>query len=303
MLSTRPKRTIKAYAKDLRHRFEMALEKLESENKREKRIRREIVARYLRSRQQLADVWVDQRTEKDNFYYELTSRNRRDLGSLISSLLGLPPLDAFNYLEELRTNEELVNHVREAWSSDSSRADSVVGFGRREGWYAFIRALKPKVVVETGVHDGVGALVILSALRKNLDEGYPGRYIGTDINPRAGWLIPPGFDEISTVLYGDSLESLARLDDSIDVFINDSDHSAEYEAAEYEAIAPLLSDTSLILGDNSHSTDSLREFAKKTGRPYVFFREEPHNHWYPGAGIGISPSRIPSTVGSRRNFG
>ena len=295
MRRNRPDRTIKACAKDVQRRIRIALEKLEPDSKREKRIRREIVARYLQRDQHLADIWVNQRTERDNFYYELTSKNRHDLASQISTLLGLSPAEVFNYLEELRTNVELSRHVRDAWSVNSSRADSVVGYGRREGWYGFIRALKPKVVVETGVHDGLGALVILSALKKNLEEGYPGKYIGTDINPSAGWLITSSFKKMSSVLYGDSLESITRLEDSVDVFINDSDHSAEYESAEYEAIAPLLNATSLILGDNSHSTDSLREFAEKTGRPYVFFREQPHNHWYPGAGIGISPARAPLT--------
>jgi hypothetical protein len=26
----------------------------------------------------------------------------------------------------------------------------------------------------------------------------------------------------------------------------------------------------------------------KTGRNFVFFKEQPKAHWYPGAGIGIS---------------
>jgi hypothetical protein len=44
------------------------------------------------------------------------------------------------------------------------------------------------------------------------------------------------------ILYGDSIESLAKLDESIDLFINDSDHSAEYEAREYITVGPRLSE-------------------------------------------------------------
>ena len=47
----------------------------------------------------------------------------------------------------------------------------------------------------------------------------------------------------------------------------------------------------LIIGDNSHESDSLSRFASETGRCFVFFRETPKNHWYPGAGIGFAFER------------
>ena len=74
----------------------------------------------------------------------------------------------------------------------------------------------------------------------------------------------------------------------IDLFINDSDHSAEYEFKEYLAIKNKLSKTGIILGDNSHSTDKLIKFSIENNRRFILFRDEPSNHWYPGAGIGIS---------------
>jgi hypothetical protein len=72
------------------------------------------------------------------------------------------------------------------------------------------------------------------------------------------------------------------------LFINDSDHSADYEYAEYEVINPKLSQSAIILGDNSHVTDKLSLFSRLQARNYVFFSEKPDQHWYPGAGIGIS---------------
>ena len=61
-----------------------------------------------------------------------------------------------------------------------------------------------------------------------------------------------------------------------------------YEADEYKTIISKLSKNSVILGDNSHSTDELLKFSIEHGRNFVLFRERPKNHWYPGAGIGIS---------------
>jgi len=50
------------------------------------------------------------------------------------------------------------------------------------------------------------------------------------------------------ILYGDSITSLKTLSEPIDLFINDSDHSAEYEAREYQVIEPLLSEDALSPG-------------------------------------------------------
>ena len=79
-----------------------------------------------------------------------------------------------------------------------------------------------------------------------------------------------------------------KIEEPIDIFINDSDHSSEYEFQEYLSIEERISPDSIILGDNSHFTNSLSKFSKRTNRNFVFFKEIPKNHWYPGAGIGIS---------------
>ena len=62
---------------------------------------------------------------------------------------------------------------------------------------------------------------------------------------------------IMDTFYGDSLETLNLFDGLIDLFINDSDHSTEYEAKGYNAIANKLSENAIILGDNSHCSDKL----------------------------------------------
>jgi predicted O-methyltransferase YrrM len=164
----------------------------------------------------------------------------------------------------------------------------VARFGRRVGWYALVRALKPRVVVETGIEKGLGAMVLCAALQRNAEQGHPGRYYGTDIDPSAGMLLCEPYSSIGKILYGDSIESLQALAPPIDLFINDSDHSAEYEAREYRTIAPKLSERAIIVGDNAHVTDELLKFSRENGRHFLFFREEPANHWYLGAGIGLS---------------
>lgn len=242
--------------------------------------------------------WAPKWTEDDNFYYDLTSHNRADLASLVAVLCGEQIEVIDGYLFELSKDSALRSHIRSALVTDPKLSDIEIGFGRREGWYAFIRALKPKVVVETGVHHGVGACVITAALLRNAEEGHPGQYFGTDIDPSAGRLLSGPYAEFGRVVYGDSIASLSSIMLPIDIFINDSDHSADYEGREYEGVEPKLSERSLVLGDNSHVTSELNEWARRNRRPFVFFREEPLDHWYPGAGIGISPVSIPLSLNS-----
>ena len=234
--------------------------------------------------------WLLTSRETTNFTYDLAPLNLRYLAATVAEVTGKSVLDIEGYIRELEADDRLREHVRLATerSRDATLADPEPRFARRLGWYSVVRATKPRVVVETGVDKGLGACVLTAALLRNRGEGFVGRYFGTDINPRAGYLLSGIYGELGEILYGDSIESLRALDHSIDVFVSDSDHSPEYEAMEYEVVAEKLCENALILGDNSHRTDRLLEFAQATGRRFLFFQEQPQDHWYPGAGIGFA---------------
>ena len=180
-------------------------------------------------------------------------------------------------------------------------SDIEINYGRRLGWYTFVRVLKPRIVVETGVDHGVGSCVLASALLRNISEGYAGKYYGTEIRSEAGQFFTGKYAAAGKILYDDSIESLKNLDEKIDLFVNDSDHSSEYEFREYLTIAEKLSCRSVILGDNAHVTDCLSRFSREVGRNFIFFAEKPDLHWYPGAGIGISYSHLHDQDGGHRN--
>jgi len=234
--------------------------------------------------------WLINSRETTNYTYDLERNNIRYLASLIADITNIEYSEAMSYINEIEDDSELKKHIVDATEKSTFAfiADKHVKYGRRVGWYALTRALKPKNVVETGVDKGLGACVLAAALKKNIKEGYEGKYFGTDINPDAGYLLSGDYAKYGSVLYGDSIESLKEFSGKIDLFINDSDHSADYEAEEYDTIANKLSENAIILGDNSHCTDKLLEFSLKTKRHFVFFKEQPCDHWYPGSGIGIS---------------
>lgn len=224
--------------------------------------------------------------EAHNFTYDLKDRNLRYLAETVACATGHPPAEIEDYINEGVSDDALRAHVLSDSKMPARHLESP--FGRRLGWYAVARTIKPKVIVETGVERGHGAVMLCAALMRNAAEGHPGRYFGTDIDPKAGRLLSGPYAQMGKVLYGDTIASLTTLDETIDLFINDSDHSADYEYREYHVVAPKLSSSAIILGDNAHVTDKLALFAREKNRHFLFFREEPKDHWYPGAGIGIS---------------
>lgn len=246
--------------------------------------------------------WGFSSHEGGNYTYELTQGNLLYLAHIVAVAASVSIAEVQRYMVEADNDAALREHIICGIESSSLRtyADLRVCFGRRLGWYAFVRIMKPKVVVETGVDKGMGAVLLCSALLRNRQEGASGRYYGTDINPEAGYLLSGVYKEMGEILYGDSISSLKNFSPKIDLFINDSDHSDDYEYREYQTIKDKLSPESVILGDNAHDTDKLAVFAKETGRSFLFFKEEPYQHWYPGAGIGIAFWPRRGSAGGRR---
>ncbi len=234
--------------------------------------------------------WLIKSKETTNFTYDLTPMNKKYLASTVAVITKKPVLLIEKFISELNNDTELKKHIISGilHSEEKHKADLKIYFGRRLGWYAFVRATKPKIVIETGVDKGLGSCVLSAALIKNAEEGFSGKYFGTDINPKAGYLLTGKYAEVGKILYGDSIESLKKISEKIDLFINDSDHSADYEAEEYRIIKDKLSDNAIVLGDNSHCTDKLFDFSISNNMNFIFFKEEPFNHWSVGAGIGIA---------------
>ncbi|MBN1117999.1 MAG: class I SAM-dependent methyltransferase [Bacteroidales bacterium] len=234
--------------------------------------------------------WGFTSNEYTNFTYYLTPGNVQYLAQTLAVVTNVDFTTIMNYIYEVESDEELKSAIISAinQSPEGRYADKEVRFGRRLGWYAMVRILKPKVVIETGIDKGLGSIILCAALLRNKKEGFDGRYYGTDINPKAGYLLSGKYKEVGEVLYGDSIESLKKFDKKIDLFINDSDHSEDYEYQEYCTIKDMLGDKAVILGDNAHCTTKLSEFSFETGRKFLLFHEEPLNFWYPGAAIGFS---------------
>jgi predicted O-methyltransferase YrrM len=251
--------------------------------------RARIAGRHVVREARLAWRWWRDSREITNFTYDLTPRNLRHLAAFLAQASGAELSRVQALMRELDEDEALHAHVRRATlaSPDVQHADACPRYGRRVGWYALVRLLRPRLVVETGVDKGLGACVLTAALLRNAAEGAPGRYLGIDRNPQAGWLLSGPWSRAGRVVHGDSLEELARLE-GIDFLLHDSDHTPEHEAREYAVALPRLSDGGVVVSDNAHAGDALWRFASETKRRYLYFAEEPRAHWYRGGGIGLA---------------
>jgi hypothetical protein len=243
---------------------------------------------HYEERLQQIEKWVLASRETSNFTYDIGDSNKATLASLISLITRTQYETVWRYMMELDQDQQIRKIVVDRAMSDTFMDihDPTCFFGRRIGWYAVARIVKPKVIIETGVDKGLGSIVLCAALLRNELEGFPGRYFGTDIMPQAGYLLTEPYVRLGTILYGDSIESLSRFHDSVDLFINDSDHSAAYEVSEYKTIEAKLSRQAIVLGDNGPR--NIFAWSQAAGRSFAFFKEMPKDHWYPGAGIAFS---------------
>jgi len=238
----------------------------------------------------LALRWAFTSKEHYNHTYHLTPLSRAYLVSYTAVICGHPESEIEKHFIELENDEELRRSLieRALASPDRHNSDIEPRYGRRLGWYALVRATKPKTVVETGVDRGLGTVVIAAALRHNASEGFPGMLYATDIVPTCGHLMSETYRQFSKIIIGDSVDSLKKFDQPVDIFIHDSDHRPEYEWAEFLAIEPKLHPDSITMSDNSQQTSKLLEFSKRIDRSFLYFQDQPLKHWWPGDGIGAA---------------
>jgi len=247
--------------------------------------RSRLVVRHLACSFKKSILWLFRNKEFANFTYDLTTANKEYLAWFVADICDVPVREIRDYFNELETDSQLDAYIKAGLANHrrGNEIDRQAFFGRRLGWYAIVRATKPLVVVETGTEKGLGSLVLAEALLKN----GAGRLITIDMEPSSGLLIGAEYGGVIQRMIDDSLWAILKID-QIDLFIHDSDHSAEHEAREFELLQSRLTADAIVLSDNSHTTTELANWSLQNGRRFMYFAEEPLNHWYPGAGIGVS---------------
>ncbi len=234
--------------------------------------------------------------EIESFSYELA--NEHELIEIVSAAMGVDAATVATYCAEAHTDPELnaLLSARVRWRPETKRR---MPLGLRTLWYVLVRVRRPKLVIETGVLQGLGSLTILAALERNAAEGSPGRLISVDTDPAAGWLVPPRLRTRWSLLTGRSTEVLpaALAGEGVGILFQDTPHTYHNQMAEFglaieHAVTPLL----LIDPDGGRSP-ALQELGERHGARRFQYQPAPRRHFYTPAPtvVGVF-SRLPSSA-------
>jgi len=205
-------------------------------------------------------------------------RYLREPDAALASIIGISPLSARRPETLSQLQKHLSFRMRETPStpftprgiSDAGNIDSVAA----EVLYFICRVVRPTLVVETGVANGVSSAHILQALEDNAR----GHLYSIDVPPitlraiyprEIGWAIPDSLRCRWTLLVGESRDNLASLLNvlgKIDMFIHDSDHSYHNQLLEFRTAWPHLVDGGLLLADDVINQDALLNFCDEIRR-------------------------------------
>jgi predicted O-methyltransferase YrrM len=235
--------------------------------------------------------------EPANFSYGIA--NEAELAEWAATVAGCEPSAARAVLAEPGSDAALKARLTDATGRHWLWTKRSPPFGKRLGWYALVRLLQPGLVIETGVHDGLGSLLILRALERNLETGQSGRLVSFDVNPTAGWLVGahPQW-ELRLESSREGLPEVVGGSDAVDMFIYDGWHSYDDERWDLETVAAHLHADGLLISDDAQVTHALADVAREAGFAYFEFREIPVRHFHPGAVLAAG-RRPPLTADSR----
>jgi predicted O-methyltransferase YrrM len=153
--------------------------------------------------------------------------------------------------------------------------------------YALVRLTKPRLILETGVFDGLFSACFLQGLQVNAEvDGIDGRLVSIDLPAykpitastsrmvrtnlpegcEPGWVIPEYLRPRWRVHLGDSREFLPRIISevgNIDIFFHDSLHTYEHMMFEYRTVWSQLKPGALLLSHDVHWNRAFRDFVRE----------------------------------------
>jgi predicted O-methyltransferase YrrM len=197
----------------------------------------------------------------------------------LSVLLGLPTSEVDELLKEAESTESLQQLERRC------RQLPYAGIFRGgPELFVILRAIRPRVVLETGVGLGYSSTYILEALRRNQS----GRLLSIDLpNADANWklpsgiaaggLVPPELTARWELRLGPTRDllppALAEIS-GLDLFLHDSQHTYDTMMFEYLGAYAALSPQGLLISDDAMWNPAMLDFASRVGRKieYVYHR-------------------------------
>ncbi len=210
--------------------------------------------------------------------------------------IGVQPKDAKKYAQELK-QAGLIEYIRQQRADFNANSEdkkirnhdfSFGGLGENESiqLYCLLRTIRPQIIVETGVCNGVSSTIILKALKENgsgrlisvdfpeiegliYNEGTFWAGKGGSVVPKdkaPGWIIPDELRKGWELHLGKSQDLLPDImanEKNVDIFIHDSEHSYECMTFEYQCAFPHIKKGGLLISDDIFANSAFDDFAEK----------------------------------------
>jgi Methyltransferase domain len=206
----------------------------------------------------------------------------------LADVFGEPRARLRRFAEETRQdpelNERLARHNR--WRFDVKRRPPL---GHRLAWYLAVRARRPAVVVETGIYRGLGSLVLLRALERNRQEGFPGELISFDIHPAAGDLVRPELRRGWRRWIGSTQDLLpAALEGmQVEMLFQDTPHTEANQSLEFGTALEHAGERLLLIDGSGGEAPTLRRLTSEYGGWYSRVRAPSRDHVYRGSNVAL----------------
>jgi predicted O-methyltransferase YrrM len=162
--------------------------------------------------------------------------------------------------------------------------------------YWLVRKLNPKIIVQTGVCNGLSSAFMMLGLAKNGSQGslhaidlppvfnpnepgwtVKGKVYGVVIpeGKTSGWIVPDAYRNRFEVWNGDAKALLPKMIDqveAVDLFYHDSDHTYDHMMFEFREAKRKLRPGGLVVGDDVSWNASVWDFADQYGVPSYNFK-------------------------------
>jgi predicted O-methyltransferase YrrM len=226
----------------------------------------------------------------------LYTRAPQPFVGLLALRLGLPAREVLRYFRA-GTRADFAKHVGGLDPMQNPDASGCIGIVPGTLLYALVRALRPSVIIETGVANGVSSTFLLGAIRDNghgklvsidlpftIDGDEPAPIMpGTAIEkeqwspvPRGrdhGWIVPEYLRASWDLRMGDARELLPEAlgeHEAVDFFLHDSLHTLDHMLFEFRAAWPKLRSGGLLASDDlgRAGVDPLQRFSREVGQRF-----------------------------------
>jgi predicted O-methyltransferase YrrM len=186
----------------------------------------------------------------------------------LASVSGTSPSAIRKYMDEPSGQLQFTAHLKDCIPALQETPDPVCYLYAKKVLiqYALARAIRPDVIVETGVANGISSSYWLLACHLNgkgrvysidLDRG---EYLPT--GKPTGWIVPDFLRPIWSLKLGDAREVLQEILAQVgkaDIFVHDSCHSYEHMKFEFDQAYPHIRPGGLLISDDVSFNSAFKE--------------------------------------------